>query len=56
VDLVGDLSPAGRWLADDPWPDLAMRGGRIAVPTTAGVAPPPDPDRLDAVTTRRALL
>jgi O-succinylbenzoate synthase len=56
VDLVGDLSPAGRWLADDPWADLALSGGRIAVPTTAGVAPPPDPDRLDAVTTRRALI
>ena len=56
VNLVGDLSPAGRWLADDPWPDLAMRGGRIRVPTTPGVAPPPDPDRLDAVTTRRALI
>ncbi len=50
VDLVGDLSPAGRWIADDPWPDLVMSGGRILVPTTPGVAPPPDPERLDAVT------
>ena len=32
VDLVGDLSPARRWLADDPWPDLVMRDGRIPVP------------------------
>lgn len=55
VDLVGDLSPARRWLADDPWPDLVMRRGRIQVPTTVGVAPPPDPERLDAVTIDRAI-
>jgi O-succinylbenzoate synthase len=56
VDLVGDLSPARRWLADDPWPDLVMRDGRIAVPTTSGVAPPPDPDVLDAVTVDGAII
>ncbi len=50
VDLVGDLSPAGRWLADDPWPDLILRDGRIEVPSTPGVAPPPDVERLDALT------
>ena len=54
VDLVGDLSPARRWLAADPWPDLVMKDGRIQVPTTVGVAPPPDADVLDALTIERA--
>ena len=54
VDVVGDLSTAGRWLADDPWPDLVMREGRIQVPTTVGVAPLPDPERLDAATIARS--
>jgi len=52
-DLTGDLSPAGRWLAADPWPDLALRAGRILVPTGVGIAPDPDPDRLDGLTVRR---
>lgn len=51
--IAGDVSPAGRWLAADPWPDLAMDGGRITVPTAAGVAPDPDPAVLDHHTTER---
>jgi O-succinylbenzoate synthase len=51
-DLTGDLSPAGRWLAADPWPDLIMDGGRIAVPGGPGVAPEPDPDLIDRYTVR----
>lgn len=45
-DLTGDLSPAGRWLAADPWPDLTMADGWIAVPDGPGVAPGPDPELL----------
>ena len=45
-DLTGDLSPAGRWLSVDPWPDLTMADGWIPVPTGPGVAPPPDPEVL----------
>ena len=45
--LTGDLSPASRWLAADPWPDLELIDGRITVPTGPGVAPPPDPYVLD---------
>jgi len=46
-DLTGDLSPAGRWLASDPWPDLTMTDGSIVVPTGPGVAPAPDQDLLE---------
>lgn len=52
--VTGDVSPAGRWLAADPWPDLVMVGGRIVVPSSPGVAPDPDPDALDHHTLRRA--
>lgn len=45
--VTGDLSPAGRWLAADPWPDLTMTAGRIDVPAGPGVAPEPDPYLLD---------
>lgn len=52
--LTGDISPAQRWLADDPWPDVAMVGGPgagvVAVPRVAGVAPSPDPELLDQYT------
>ncbi|MEZ5411380.1 MAG: enolase C-terminal domain-like protein [Acidimicrobiales bacterium] len=54
--VTGDVSPAGRWLAADPWPDLAMAGGRIEVPTSPGVAPDPDPDVLARHTLRRVEL
>ncbi len=50
-DLIGDLSPAGRWLAADPWPDLSLVDGRLSVPNEPGVAPPPDHDLLIAHTT-----
>lgn len=52
--LAGDISPAQRWLAADPWPDVAMVGGPgagvVLVPTGAGVAPSPDPELLDEYT------
>lgn len=53
--ITGDLSPARRWLAEDPWPDLVLERGadqiaRIMVPTGPGVAPPPDLDLLDHFT------
>lgn len=64
-ELIGDLSPSGRWLARDPWPDLAtsMRtpepgvpaGLYVTVPDGPGVAPPPDMEMLDAVTTQQAV-
>lgn len=54
--LIGDLSPASRWLADDPWPDLSMSDGRIAVPTDPGVAPSPDLDTLDRYVVERLLI
>jgi len=56
VDLAGDLSPARRWLASDPWPDLVMHEGRIQVPDGPGVAPPPDQDTLDALTLDGAVI
>jgi O-succinylbenzoate synthase len=54
--LTGDLSPAGRWLAADPWPDLEMGAGQIRVPTTPGVAPSPDPELIDRYTAKRSEL
>lgn len=48
--LTGDLSPAGRWLAVDPWPDLTMTDGQLVVPTGPGVCGPPDLDLLAAHT------
>ena len=51
--VAGDVSPAGRWLAADPWPDLTLVDGRIVVPSDPGVAPDPDPDVLDHYTVRR---
>ncbi|MEZ5375648.1 MAG: enolase C-terminal domain-like protein [Acidimicrobiales bacterium] len=52
--ITGDLSPARRWLADDPFADIEMVDGAISVPTTAGVAPPPDRELLDRFTLDRA--
>ncbi|MDA3038165.1 MAG: o-succinylbenzoate synthase [Actinomycetota bacterium] len=56
--IAGDLSPARRWLADDPWPDLHLTSrpfpARIDVPQGVGVAPPPDPDTLDRYTVERS--
>lgn len=51
--ITGDVSPAARWLTDDPWPDLDMAGGLITVPTRPGIAGDPDPARLDAVTVKQ---
>ncbi len=48
--LTGDLSPAKRWLAADPWPDLVMADGALVVPTGPGVCGPPDQDLLDRYT------
>ncbi len=50
--LTGDLSPARRWLAADPWPDLTLGADGIAVPGSPGVTPDPDPDVLVAHTVR----
>ena len=50
VSVTGDLSPARRWLRDDPWPDVEtvdIDGTlHVLVPTAPGVAPPPDPDTI----------
>ena len=57
--LTGDLSPAGRWLAVDPWPDLSTvsspdSGLSVQVPATIGIAPDPDFELLDHVTVAHA--
>lgn len=54
--LTGDLSPAGRWLAIDPWPDLTMIDGRIAIRNEPGIAPAPDEGVLSTVTLDRRLI
>ncbi len=50
LTITGDLSPARQWLAADPWPDLEVAGGEVAVPSGPGVAPLPDPETLDRLT------
>ncbi len=50
--ITGDLSPASQWLSEDPWPDIEMVGPDIVVPTTPGVAPPPDQAVLERLTLR----
>ncbi|MEM9652272.1 MAG: enolase C-terminal domain-like protein [Actinomycetota bacterium] len=54
--LTGDLSPAGRWLAADPWPDLSLTDGHIMVPTQPGVCGDPDPELLAAHTVEHTSL
>ncbi len=54
--LTGDLSPAKRWLLDDPFRDIAMRGGRIPAPSRLGIAGEPMTNRLERYTVRRALV
>lgn len=54
--LTGDLSPARRWLAADPWPDLTMTAGMIEVPAGPGIAPEPDPELLDRYSVRHSMV
>ncbi|MGF1595871.1 MAG: enolase C-terminal domain-like protein [Acidimicrobiales bacterium] len=54
--LTGDISPARRWLAADPWPDVVMTDGAVAVHRGPGVAPGPDPDELDRLTVKRSVV
>lgn len=51
--ITGDLSPARRWLAADPWPDLVMDGASIVLSDDIGVAGDPDLAVLDAFTVTR---
>lgn len=54
--LVGDVSPAGRWLLHDPWPDLTMVGGRVEVPSGPGICAAPDLDLIDRFTIDHAVV
>lgn len=54
--IVGDLSPARRWLAEDPFADITMRRGHIAVPKRPGIAGDPDRGVLDRCTVRTAVV
>lgn len=48
--IAGDVSPARRWLAQDPWPDLIHEGQEIVVPVGGRVAGEPNLALLDALT------
>ena len=50
--LTGDLSPASRWLEDDPFQDISMRNGMIPAPTQPGIAGEPVANLLDRYTVR----
>jgi len=54
--LIGDLSPAKRWLLDDPFRDITMRNGKIAAPDRPGIAGDPMMSRLDRYTVRTAIV
>ncbi|MEM7091621.1 MAG: enolase C-terminal domain-like protein [Actinomycetota bacterium] len=45
--VTGDLSPARRWLAEDPFADIEVVDGRVPAPSTPGIAGDPDLDLLD---------
>lgn len=51
--IVGDISPARRWLKQDPWTDLEMRDGEIAVPNKPGIAPQMNLELLEQFTKHR---
>lgn len=51
LTLTGDVSPARRWLAQDPFEDLVMQGSEIVVPDRVGIAGDPDPDTMARFTT-----
>lgn len=48
--ITGDLSPARRWLAADPFPDVLMAAGVVAAPDVVGVAGDPDLELLERYT------
>lgn len=48
--ITGDLSPAGRWIAEDPFADVSLVAGQIGAPSTIGIAGDPDVDLLDRFT------
>lgn len=54
--LVGDVSPAARWITHDPWPDITHTGSQIAVPASPGIAPPPDPAVLEQHTVQHEIV
>jgi len=51
LSIPGDISPASRWIADDPWTDITLSDDGVAVPQSHGVAPEPDAVKLDRLTT-----
>jgi len=54
--LTGDLSPAKRWLADDPFRDIRMSKGQIDAPSRPGIAGDPMKSRLERYTVRHAVV
>ncbi len=54
--LTGDLSPASRWLSDDPFRDITLRNGQIAAPSRPGIAGEPFKNRLERYTVRSAVV
>lgn len=54
--LTGDLSPAKRWLIEDPFRDVKMRGGQIEAPDRPGIAGDPVKTRLERATVRKTIV
>lgn len=54
--ITGDLSPAGRWLAQDPFDDITMIDGYIAAPAAIGIAGDPDMELLDRFTVQHQVI
>jgi len=54
--VAGDLSPANRWLADDPFYDIRMTKGQVLAPSRPGIAGEPMKNRLKRYTVRQAVV
>ena len=52
--ITGDLSPARRWLAVDPFPDVVMTAGVVSAPDVLGIAGDPDMELLERHTVEQA--
>ena len=53
-DIIGDLSPAGQWLAADPFADIELIDGRVPAPSPTGIAGDPNAEALDRYTVSSA--
>lgn len=54
--VTGDVSPASRWLSEDPFPDVTMIDGRILPSNQPGIAGEPSLKQLERFTVRTSVV